>query len=99
MKTATQEIRHAKAIISTIKDLYNKSGWNAVHGYLRAAKIAHKLETIEFGLSTNSATQPEKEAWIKSTPKNQFRAHLYNRGLKSNGYHYNIVRGQQITLL
>lgn len=100
MKTATQEIRHADAILATIKELYNKSGWNAVHGYLRTAKIRHELEVVEFGLSRNNKANDEKGQWLDSPQKNQFRAHYANRQVKGrDGYGYNVMRGQSVTLL
>ena len=54
-------IKHQKAVLETIKKLHKESGWNAVYGYLKQAKIRHKLTEKEFGIAKKSVYEANIE--------------------------------------
>ena len=84
-----------------IMNVYKECGLKGLYSFLRKNEINYTTSVVEFGLDSSLKSKQEKNDWLEDKPeKGIFRFHYYSIGVKSrkNGYHYNIIRGIEITI-
>lgn len=80
--------------------IYDEKGLRSVKAFLNKMKVYFWFETYEFGLDTNRRAQSRKNKFLsEKLPSNTMRFHYYNKGITSNGWMYNMLRGCEILIL
>lgn len=91
---------NTKDIKAQCLEIYKEKGLRAVKALLNRLKIYFWFETYEFGLDTNKRAGARKGKFLaERLPSNTMRFHYCNKGVTSNGWMYNVLRGCEILIL